>query len=172
MQASRMPNDGSELIEHTRRSWAALQDTLGRVTDERMIAAGVGGGWSGKDHLAHLTAWHEVLVGRLGDRPDHELLEIDEETYDTSDADDLNEIIRRRHRDDPLPEVRARFERSYGDVLTALEAITAADLSRPWRPDVPGLYVVGEMIAANTYEHYDQHRPAIQALVEPAGPAP
>lgn len=161
--------DKAELMERIHASWAALVQTIGRLSDAQVTAPGPDGGWSVKDHLAHVTAWEQKLLAMVGGRPAHEGLQLDEATYLATDLDGMNAIIYERARELSLPEVLAAFRRSHEQVVAALEGLTEADLARPYTPGDPtDTRRLVDGIVGNTYEHYLEHQGWIEALIERA----
>ena len=160
------PRDKPELMERIQREWAALGQAVGQLSDEQMSLPGTGG-WSVKDNLAHLAAWEQfMLLHYLRGRPAHEVMQVDEATMETIDENGLNEILYRRNRDRSVSDVLADFRRSHQQVLAALEQMSYADLMKPRHPDDAEARPVIGWVMGNTYEHYREHRAAIQALIE------
>jgi hypothetical protein len=141
-----------ELIERVagaRAAWEALLDT---ETDARFAEPGVAGEWSLKDVVAHI-AWFEremigvirakALVGSdLWQLPPHE----------------RNDAIFRENRDRRLSEVRAEADRTYAELVEVLPTLSDEDLANAASfPGMPPDWVPFEIIAQNTYEHYEAH---------------
>lgn len=120
-------------------------------------------GWSVKDVLAHVTVWEGLLVAWLEARaagtfpptavpPSREAV------------DRLNAAAFAAAQARPLPTVLTGFHRSFGRVLQAVDALPeGVDLGTPlpqvWAAGEP----LGQLIAENTYEHYQAHMEAIRA---------
>jgi hypothetical protein len=162
------PRDKAQLLERIQQAWTALEQTIGRLSDEQMTAPEADGGWSVKDHLAHITAWEQYLLAVLEGRPLHEVMGLDEARYRAIDTDGLNVVIFERDKDRPLPEVLATFRQSHEQVLAALARLTDPDLFKPFAHYQPGYpdraFPVINSIIFNTYDHYQEHRAMIQAL--------
>ncbi len=162
-EASPMPRDKAELLARIREARAALERTVERLSEAQLTAAGAGG-WSGKDHLAHLAAWEGKIVAVMEGRPAHEGLGLDEATYRGANIDEINARLHERDRARPLPDVLATYRRTHGRLLAALEALPEAELTRPYQSADAG-DVLADGIAGNTYEHYDEHRGWMEAIV-------
>jgi uncharacterized protein (TIGR03083 family) len=166
-----LPRDKTDLLARIERSWAELERTIGRLGDAQLTGPRDGGGWAVKDHLAHLAAWERSMAYLLRGRPRHEGLGVDERTYLEGDEDEINDAIFRLGRDRPLPETLADWRETHRQLLATLAGLGDADLQKTYSdylPDEPGEEtgepIVGRL-AGNTYEHYDQHRGWIEALV-------
>jgi tetratricopeptide (TPR) repeat protein len=83
------------------------------------------GGWSAKDHLAHLAWWRDrtarlVEAVRTGADPPPPV-----------DDDTQNAIIYRDYRDRPAAEIVAEARQSWDHIAAAIEACSEDDLLRP-----------------------------------------
>jgi hypothetical protein len=164
------PKDKAELLERIQHEWAALEDTIQGVSDDAMTVPDTGG-WSIKDNLAHLAAWLQFLrLHYLGDLPAHQAMRVDETTFAKVDEDGLNAILYQRNRDRPVPEVIAELRRSHAEALADLEQMSFADLMRPRFADDPEARPLIAWVIGNTYEHYREHRAAIERLIERGSP--
>jgi uncharacterized protein YndB with AHSA1/START domain len=163
---SSLPQDMAELLDRIEREWAALEQAVAGLSEEQMNVPGAGG-WSIKDHLAHLTAWEQfMLLYYLQGRPAHEVMQVDEATWRTLDENGINEILHQRSQVRPVPEVLADRRRSHEQVVATLEQTLFADLMKPYYPDDPQARPVIGWVIGNTYEHYQEHRAYIQAEFE------
>jgi len=155
--------DKAELLERIRREHAALEQTLGRLSEAQMTAP-LEGGWSVKDHLAHITAWeHILLVSHIGGRPFHEAAQMDIASAEAASTDDVNDHLHRRDQDRSLAEVLGAFRRSYRRVLEAIERMDETDLFNNRSTDSGPLI---DYVAGNTYEHYMEHLATIRMPAE------
>lgn len=163
-QQSTLPATKTALLAQIRQDRAALEQWLAQLSPAQMTQPGPEG-WSVKDHLAHLVAWEQVLLGRhLQGRPFPEVAGIDEATWSKGrmSEDEINAYFQARDKDLPLQEVLDRFHRSYQQVLDALEEIDEATLFAPFRNRPDPLAAV---VAGNTYEHYREHERWMRELV-------
>ena len=84
-------------------------------------------------------------------------------------ADVLNEAIFRHNREWPVAEVLARFRASHRQLLAALAGLSDEDLHRsyavydPAETDEDRERSVVWWLVANTYDHYQEHLPVIEA---------
>jgi hypothetical protein len=167
------PRNQAELVEQIQHAWSALEHTLNGLNEAQMIAIGPDG-WSIKDHLAHVAAWEESTIAILESRPRHLALGVDERTYLEASEDELNAAIYENSKARPLAEVVDLFENTHRRMLATLQGLTDADLLKTYSaflPDEPGEdsgAPMLERIPGNTYEHYDDHRKWIAALIASA----
>ena len=143
----------NELLAQTESSWSRWTHALDRVPVTALATPGVCGIWSVKDLIGHIAVWDDVAtqkIGRLAGGPGPSA----DEDLDTFNG---RESAQRAGRsiDDQLAEMRRNHER----LLGALEAASRAsddDLAR-----------VREWIAADTWEHYDEHTAQVNASFPP-----
>lgn len=165
-----MPKDKAELLARIRRSRAALEQTIGGLSDAQLTAPVGDDGWSIKDHLAHVVAWEQSLLALLAGRDRDAAIGLGGAPDGEHNTDDLNALLYARHKDRPLPEVLVDSRQSHERVLAALGGLSDADLFKPYshyQPDDPPYNpdpVIG-WIAGNTYEHYQEHQGWIEALI-------
>jgi hypothetical protein len=161
--------DKAALLERIRQARSTLEQSVGRLSGERLVAPGPGG-WSVKDHLAHLVTWEQSLVALLERRPRYIAMGLDEATYLANEADGLNAIFYQRSKDRPLPEVLDDFHQSHRHLLEVIDGLSEDDLYQTYshyQPDEPGEdsgEPILNWIAGNTYEHYAEHQGWIEAL--------
>ncbi len=157
----------AELLERIRESRAALERAVEQA-GEASLTEGAPNGWTGKDYLAHIAAWETSLVALLRGEPRHEVMGLDAATYQSGNIDLLNENLYHRDRGLPLEDVLRRFHGTHAQVIAEVDRLTDADLYRPFadlQPDAPDNQdPIINWIAGNTFGHYDEHRPAIEAL--------
>ena len=147
-----------ELIQSER---AAFEVTLAQLSQAQMTRPGPDSDWSGKDILAHLAAWQQKMIQWLqeslrGETPDRPAPGM---AWDDLDA--LNEQLYLENKDKSLAEVLAAFNHMYQQSWQVVENLTEADLLDPdrfeWRRGDP----MWHLVAANTWEHYREHRETI-----------
>ncbi|HEV8636369.1 MAG TPA: maleylpyruvate isomerase N-terminal domain-containing protein [Chloroflexota bacterium] len=160
------PRDKAGLLARIERSWAALDGMVGAASEARLTAAGPDGGWSVKDHLAHLSAWEGRLLAFLEGRGLAEHFGLDGATLRDLGTDGLNARLTERDRGRPLADVLAGWRETHRRVLAALER---AELTEPVPdPDDPGdrePLLGSGVLDGNTYEHYEEHGEAIRRLL-------
>lgn len=172
-QARPLPRTKEEVLARIEQSRRALEGRIGELSAAQLTGPKDRAGWSVKDHLAHLAAWERSIAYLLRGRPRHEGLGVPEVSYlgtDGTDEDGINAIIHGRTRDWPLAEALESFRDAHRQLLAALGPLTYEDLLEPYShylPDEPGEddgTPILRRILGNTAEHYEEHRPWIEAL--------
>jgi hypothetical protein len=154
-----------ELLERIRSAKEELDAVLSEIPDDVMIGPHPTGEWSGKDQLAHLAAWHEILLVRTRGIPEEEVLGIDPERYGSMETDEINVFLHERDATMSLEEAREAFGRTYAEVVALLEAMDPSALDAPYRPDLPDRPLI-DVVVGDTYEHYDEHLELLVPLAE------
>lgn len=159
--AQNQPMTGQRLaaiLRTERGQWNAL---LAQVGLERMDVPGVEGEWSVKQLVAHLT-WYErsvvegarqVLSGEQFTRRRPAGVGLDE-----NNAQIAAESAAR-----PASAVLAEADAVFAQMLTLAEACSEDILNDPSRLGLPDDMVPWMGVANNSYAHYRQHEPALQA---------
>jgi hypothetical protein len=153
----------SELLALVRAERKSLDAELANLDGDLMTKPGVEGCWSIKDLIAHISVWEQRMIVWLkqtlrGDVPEQLPAGM---TWD--DLDRWNDQTYLEHRDRPLDEILAESSRSYRQAVRAVETMPEKALIEPdyyvWRGGKP----LWEMVAANTFWHYREHRATIRA---------
>jgi hypothetical protein len=153
-----VPTTIAELLRLIRTERSALEAAVDRLDATALTAVASPGGWSIKDHLMHLVAWEEILLGKLAGVPEYVTLGLEEEVASTIKLDELNNLFYQRHRDIPLPTVLESFATIHQKVLAALSRLSDEDLAMPCQPNDPKSPTWVDEIRWNTSEHYREHR--------------
>jgi len=166
------PRDMPELLDRIKRTRSALRQTYAHLSEAQMIAPGADGGWSVKDHLAHLTTWEAGIAALLRREPRWAAMGLDDAIVRQNDEAEVNAIIDQHNKDRVLPDVLADFEQTHRDLLAVLGQLTFDDLLKtyshyqPGEPGVDSGRPILAWIAGNTYEHYAEHEDWVRAVVE------
>lgn len=160
------PAAHDELLARIDREWARLVDLVRRMTPAQLEAPHAGG-WSPKEHLAHITAWERYLIGTvIGGKPPGESFAVDpalaggeggEVDLGGLPIDPLNDLLVRASAHKSLPEVMAELHAVHEEARAAAAGIDFADwaaATRAWNGEQhPAL----NWIAGNSYDHYLEH---------------
>jgi hypothetical protein len=126
------------------------------------INAPLAGGWTVKDHLAHLATWEQFMLRyHLGGQTPHEVIGLDAGTFENLDEDGLNGLIYERNTNRSVEEVLTDSRRSHEVVLSTLAQMSFADLLLPRYPNDPGRDPIINWVIGNTYHHYQEHQQTI-----------
>lgn len=147
----------AELLSRLIQGKAEIDAALAALSPEMMVASGALGGWSVKDLIAHFIAHEQRALGELRSALRGGPLPPDP-------GDDLNRRAVEASRWHALEDVRADWERSFKQLVTAVELLSDSDFD----PAGGVVYVLGDTIdgalANNSYEHYAEHLAEVQAL--------
>jgi len=156
--------DSLEFLEEEREAWAPFE-ALATLTDEELaVPVAEAHGWTGRQLMAHLTAWQENAVAVATE------LAVDETspTKARSDAEweqrggeVINAEIDAEWAALPMVELRERFRtvpgqlRGYLTVVPETRWLKHADHQR--------------FFSEETTEHYEEHRSDLEAVLAAAG---
>jgi len=164
--AAGLPRNKPELMDRIRRSRAALEQAIAGLDEAALSAPGPDGGWSIKDHLAHLSDWDRRLLAGIQGRPPYEAMGVDRALWEADDLDRLNAALYERSRARAAAEVLAEFRATRQQVLDALEPLAEADLHRPFNTAEPtDTRPLDALIAGNTFGHDEEHLEWIRPLL-------
>ncbi|MDE3090931.1 MAG: ClbS/DfsB family four-helix bundle protein [Chloroflexota bacterium] len=159
-----LPRNKNELMERIAREWDALQRAFAGLNDMQMSTPDAGG-WSVKDNLAHLAEWERFLrLHYLHDQPPHEVMGVDQATWDKVDENGLNAILFERNRNHAASEIVAALRDSHAQTLDELERLSYDDLMKPRDADDPQKRPLIGWVIGNTYEHYREHCASIEKI--------
>jgi hypothetical protein len=158
-----------QILADMQAEWLLLEQTLHRLSEEQMLAPGVTGHWSVKDDLAHINAWEKVLLDRIEGLLTGQPLKYPP-ILNNDDVDLFNNRTYLENRERSLASVQLEFRSLYNGLLTVLEALDEATLTRPvpwdWASDDLRLW---HIIIANTSDHYREHRLEIERALDFTG---
>jgi uncharacterized damage-inducible protein DinB len=149
--------DKSSFLNKLRSSRARWEAALADLDRSKMETPVEKGTWSVKDIIAHVTWFEREMVDLLNSR-----------TLIGSDLwnlpqDERNAAIYKENRNRQLSEVLAEASQVYQRMLAEVENLTNEELNDPKRfKNMPEDWLPWEIVAQNTYEHYDAHLPDIE----------
>ncbi len=144
-----------ELLERIRSERQYLEKTLAQLSKDRMVKPGAEAAWSVKDMLAHLVAWEKYLVQWVDQIFRGQVPQLSD-----------NAGIYEENKDRPLTEVLAEFQTSVQEVLRCTEAASEETLLQTGLVPDWGDTPLWEVVASNTYWHYQEHGEALRAWLE------
>ncbi len=155
--------DRRELLQKMQVGRSLLEAALYGVRDDAMLVPELDGGWSVKDLLAHLAFWEkrvgDIYLGLvIGDMSNLEGVNLT--------VDELNALALERNRQASLPQVRENEVWCYQALKRLAAAAPEEHLFDPQRFTWTRGRPFVEWITGNTYEHYDEHLPALLAWRE------
>jgi Protein of unknown function (DUF1706) len=157
-----------QLLERIEREHATFAGSFAQLSDAQMTQPGVENEWSIKDILAHISLWHRrmsyLIDCALHDEPFAPLRREGEDGGAAIDRVNAENEAANKHR--PLAEVRAEYVQAYDQALANVARLTDDDLGADSRLSAFLGGSLPELIAGDTYEHYQEHLPAIKAWAE------
>jgi hypothetical protein len=160
--AAAFPTDPEILHSRIHEEWEALAAVVSAL-DEPHIVRRDPGEWSVKDILAHIAAWEKFLITNqfLG-IPAVEALCVVPEVIDRASEDEVNAILFERNRDRSLADVQSDWFETHRWLMSELAKLGQEQLAQPTLCFGPAPRPLAQWIIFNTYEHYEDHRRAIE----------
>ena len=159
------PATKAELRARIGSSYDALEQTIAQLSDAQLTAP-IDGSWSAKDLLAHIAAWEQVTIHfHVGDRPFEAVTQLTNVPYATTPVDQINEAFYQRDQELPLAQVLQSFRKSHQELLAMLDAISEADLFKPYTPVGRDTGQLIEWLIGDSYDHYDEHRATMERVL-------
>jgi hypothetical protein len=148
------PTNRDELLAAAEHEYAQLMDAVDEVPKDLRSTPGACAEWSVKDLLAHLSAWHLMLldwehVGAAGRKP-----EMPAKGFTWRQTPELNDTIYHRYVDDSWEDVLDNLRRSHADVIEMIEGYDDEDLFTKQRYAWTGSTSVGAYATSATSSHY------------------
>ncbi len=174
MSPRKTPANKEEMLSAIKGGWEEFESFIKALPLDASASVWDDGGWSLKDHIAHIAAWEEMVVAFFEGRPRFAELGLDEASH-AADTDLINERIHAHRRSWPVAKVLERSHTAHRKLVGLVEATAESDLMkslsqfRPGGPS-PGDIPVYALIRDNTFGHYDEHMPAMRALAKRAQP--
>lgn len=126
--------------------------------------------WGIKDHVAHLAIWAQGIAALLRREDRWQAMRLEEAfvSDETTSEEDINAMIYLNHKRLDYDAAYSLFNLAHREVISALQALTDADLLRPYshfqpwadaEDDEPPIW---PRIVGNTFGHYEEHLPWMQ----------
>jgi hypothetical protein len=161
------PRNKQELRENIVWGGQMIEKIINSLSPQGLAEPGPDGGWSVKDHIAHLATWHGKAVSMMEGTPDYELMGLTKEESDQNDTDGINAIIYQHNRDKTLDQVLQDYRRTQQQVLDVLDAFPEKELMREYPSRTSSdVYHLQDFIIGNTYGHVQEHLEWIDALLK------
>lgn len=151
------------------RGWEDLQAYINTLTEEQLTQPTDAAGWTVKDHLIHLAVWEDGMIALLDHKPRYERMGVPKEVWNSDDVDVINDVIYQKHKDTPLAEVQATFQQVHDRLMAKIRTLTTEDILRPdkyYNPESNSDDPVVGRIAGNTFGHYEEHKPWMEAIAQ------
>src|SRR5260370_25547551 len=159
--------DKASILDDVRSKYVAREAILAPLDEAQMTTPGVIGDWSIKDILAHITAWqHRLLTWLYAARHNEEPTISGPDSEEEMDR--LNEQFYKENKSRPLADVLGDFRSSYLQIVEAVQAMPEEDLIDPRRFAWLDGDSLRQLVAGETYDHYEEPRQQSQERVSKA----
>lgn len=151
-------------LQRVRAGRATLEALLARFSEAQRVESHPPDGWSVQDVLAHIAFWENYVLQRLQEAARGEAPQL----YGELAEDELNRINQRAleaGRARPLDEVQDAFQRVFRDLWAALQALPE-EPGDEWLALWPDPDLPWQIIASNTFDHYEEHMADLRAWAE------
>lgn len=156
--------DKVALIQRLSENRALFKQTVSQVSAKAMIAPRETEQPSGKDIIAHLTAWEQRVVRWLKAVAAGETPHSPEPGATWDDMDRLNAQTFEQNKHKSLQEIEATFQRSFEELIAQIQSFTEEELAIP-RPfswvgsgdETEQQPLWQSILAGPCYAHYQDH---------------
>lgn len=163
------PTSKAELLEKMKQGWETFHGYVSRLTPAQITEPKDAAGWSAKDHLMHLAVWQDGVSALLEQKGETRwgAMGLDTETW-AKDFDAMNAVIQQQHRDLSPESVLERLQSAHLRMLNLVQTLPEEVLFYPYQHYDPASDqeepIIG-WVVADSYEHYAEHPPWIEAIV-------
>ena len=135
-----------ETLSAVSTSWQEFKDAIALVPEDRLDERTVGGPWSAKDLIGHVTTWEVEAIKALRSYLDDS--DFDALTAWPEDLDGFNEEAVEGRRGTDLDRLRRELEVIHVQIVELISSIGEAEFQKS---------EVSERIRIDTYYHYEDH---------------
>jgi uncharacterized protein (TIGR03083 family) len=161
-----------ELLRRMQAGWDELNRYIAGLSDQQLTVPTDAAGWTVKDHLIHLAIWEDSAYAILAGLSRHDYAGVDQAIWESGDFDRINAVIQQRFHDMPMDVVKRTHDDVHKRLVSKIESLSNEDLHRPYsyfQPGSPRDAAVIGWLTGNSYEHYEEHRPWIEAILGRGG---
>lgn len=160
-----VPTAAEDVLEQVHAARAEIEAIIDHLSQGQMTEATDDGGWTIKDHLAHISEWQRRGLAAIEGRPPWEAFGIDREKYEQLDIDGINAVLYERNKDRSLEEVITEFRKTQEKVVLTLEQMNEDDLQRSIPQEHSARYrTIGELALGTFAGHDSEHVEDIRLL--------
>ena len=166
------PQSKAELLDNLAQGWQMLDAFIHRYSESQLTQIKDHVGWTAKDHLSHFTRWAQGIVAFLDKKPRWEGMGIDHHTWTTHDFEVFNAALHEQDKNKPLADVLANLRSTHDQIIAKVIALPESDLFKPYHffqpfeaDDPDDQRPAVNWVVGNTYGHYTEHIPWIEALI-------
>lgn len=171
MSEQKTPPTMAELRAQMDAGLSSFLAALDRLDASQLVGPVDAVGWTVRDHLVHLAVWADGIATLLRREDRWASMGLANPGSGERDYDAMNETIRRQHVRRTPAEAREWLVAAHQRIATALEGMSDADLAAPYERYAPPFTgdsgdPIWRYVAGDTFEHYAEHLPWMQAIVE------
>lgn len=165
----RMSRD--ELLARMQAGYERFKTLLTQCSAQQMIQTGTVETWSVKDTLAHIVVHQQRMNDWLEQRL-RGIVPATAQPYDMAEDDlaVLNEHIFQQNRNRSLSDLCLDLDAAHARSLAIVESAQETDLFDADHFSLSGGEPLRNAVAANTFEHYQEHGQAISRWLEKENP--
>jgi hypothetical protein len=148
----------SELLESIETEYKLFKALLAQLPTDQLTLAGVVGQWSVKDIVAHIVVHEQRMIAWVSATLHGESI-AGPQPYDMPEEPlaIVNEHIYQENRDRRWDDLISDLDDTYAQSLALVEQAQEVDLIDPQRFRLEGGEPLWEAVAANTFQHYEEH---------------
>ncbi len=151
-----------EVLEKIKAERNNLYDLIHSLTDEQICEPSLPNGWSVKDVMMHIAEWEHrcamwINAGLCQNTP-----HVPQEGYTWDDIDRLNADTYEDYKEMSLEGAQNYSRAVYLHFYEQLENLSEEEMTEPAHFSWTEKESLVPFIAANTYDHYREHRKQIQ----------
>lgn len=166
--ASQYATSVANFLAALQAGWDDLNLFVDGLTDQQLTELTDPAGWTVKDHVMHLAVWEDGVNVLLDHQPRPPRMGVDQAIWDSDDIDRINAFIQQQHHDLSWDEVQQRRQAIHAEFVQKLQALSDADLMRPYRdfdPSEDNPEPVLGYLVGDSFGHYAEHRPWMEKIV-------
>jgi hypothetical protein len=150
----------AELLEMRRALYTNFDALITGLSEQQIQMPGVNGGWSVKDHIAHLMFWERVNLLEMLTAIDQGTSWTDPGLESTEEVrDQTNQQVYLQNKDRSLAGVLSDFQATHQQVMEYLEKLSEEKLKTPYEW-LGGYTIITWLSEPNG--HYDEHEQYIR----------
>lgn len=162
--------DKQTLITRMNEGLSDFLAFLDQFSEAQLLEPTDAAGWNARDHITHLAVWADGVAALLRHEDRWAAMGISEALGESHDFDAMNEAIVVQHRHLSPQEARRWLVNAHEQLVAAMEPLDDDGLQLSYERFVPPFTVddgspIVSYIKADTYEHYEEHAPWIEALI-------
>jgi uncharacterized protein (TIGR03083 family) len=165
MASEQSPANKAELLARVHEARAALEAEIAKLSDDQLTSPTDDGGWSIKDHLAHIIDWQAVSLALLQGKMAHEVMGIEQDLYRSGSVDEINEALYEKRRDQSPSEVLAELRQRHQQILDEVHRRSDEELQQTYQPQRGNnpnrstlINQINGTVVVHDLEHVDQIR--------------